>query len=66
MIHKTVMECDIEQLDSFFGDLYHEPRIQTLNLHIHLGNLDGEDVSYLIEMREQRYLKSWDLYLNHS
>ena len=38
-------------------------RIDTINLHIHLGRMSGHDVSYLVELRQQRYLKSWDLYL---
>lgn len=37
-------------------------RIDTINLHIHLGRMSGQDVSYLIELRQQRYLQSWDLY----
>lgn len=40
-----------------------ENRIDLLNLHIHLGEKQGFDVSYLIELRQQRYLRSWDLYL---
>ncbi len=31
--------------------------------HIYLGKKQGFDISYLIELRQQRYLKSWDLYL---
>lgn len=38
-------------------------RIDTINLHIYLGKKQGFDVSYLIELRQQRYLPSWDLYL---
>ena len=38
-------------------------RIGLINLHIHLGKRIGADVGYLIEMRKQRYLQSWDLYL---
>ena len=33
------------------------------NLHIYLGKKQGANVSYLVELRAQRYLKSWDLYL---
>lgn len=40
-----------------------ENRIDLLSLHIHLGKSQGLDVSYLIELRSQRYLQSWDLYL---
>jgi gamma-glutamyl:cysteine ligase YbdK (ATP-grasp superfamily) len=63
MIYETQIDCDKNKLDSFFDSLYQEPRIQTLNLHIHLGKKDNQDVSYLLELREQRYLLSWDLYL---
>lgn len=38
-------------------------RIDTINLHIYLGLKQGFDVSHLKELRSQRYLKSWDLYL---
>lgn len=38
-------------------------RIDLISLHIYLGRKQGFDVSYLIELRQQRYLKSWDLYL---
>lgn len=38
-------------------------RIDMLNLHIYLGRKQGFNVDYLIELRQQRYLKSWDLYL---
>lgn len=38
-------------------------RIDEINLHIHLGIKQGFDVSYLLELKQQRYLKSWDLYL---
>lgn len=41
-----------------------ENRIELLNLHIYLGKKQGFDISYLIQLREQRYLRSWDLYLN--
>ena len=41
----------------------HNQRIDTINLHIYLGKKQGADVSYLEELRAQRYLKSWDLYL---
>lgn len=40
-----------------------ESRIDLLSLHIHLGKKQGFDVSHLIELMHQRYLKSWDLYL---
>lgn len=40
-----------------------EERIDTINLHIHLGVKQGFNVDYLIELRQQRYLKSWDIYL---
>lgn len=43
--------------------MLHDERIDTINLHIYLGKKQGFDVSYLIELRSQRYLKSWDLYL---
>lgn len=39
-----------------------QERIDTINLHIYFGEKQGFDVSYLIEMRQQRYLKTWDLY----
>lgn len=40
-----------------------QQRIDVLNLHIYLGMKQGLDVSYLIELRQQRYLQSWDIYL---
>ena len=40
-----------------------QQRIDTLNLYIHLGKKQGFDVSDLITMRQERYLKSWSLYL---
>lgn len=39
-----------------------QERIDLINLHINLGIKQGFDVSYLIEMRQERYLKSWDIY----
>lgn len=41
-------------------------RIDTLNLHIYLGRKEGKVVSYLIQLREQRYLPSQDLYENQT
>lgn len=41
----------------------HNQRIDTINLHIYLGKKQGANVSYLEELRAQRYLKTWDLYL---
>ena len=43
-------------------DMNDKNRIDLINLHIHLGKKQGFDVSYLVELRQQRYLKSWDLY----
>lgn len=43
--------------------MLHDERIDTITLHIYLGKKQGFDVSYLIELCSQRYLKSWDLYL---
>lgn len=40
-----------------------EERMDTINLHIYLGKNQGFDVSYLIELKQQRYLPSWDLYV---
>lgn len=40
-----------------------QQRFDVLNLHIYLGKKQGFDVSYLIELRQQRYLQSWDIYL---
>lgn len=37
-------------------------RINILNLHIYLGRKEGKDISYLIQLREQRYLPSQDLH----
>ncbi len=39
-------------------------RLDTINLHIYLGKKQGFDVLYLIELRQQRYLKGWDIYEN--
>lgn len=43
-------------------DMNDKNRIDLINLHICLGRKQGLDVSYLVELRQQRYLKSWDLY----
>lgn len=40
-----------------------QQRIDTINLHIHLGKKQGFDVSHLIELRKQRYLQYWSIYL---
>lgn len=40
-----------------------QQRIDTLNLHIYLGKKTGQCVDYLIKIRQQRYLKDWNLYL---
>ena len=39
-----------------------QQRIDIINLHVHLGKKQGFDITYLIELRQQRYLQSWDLY----
>lgn len=39
-------------------------RLDLINLHIHLGKQEGLDVSKLISMRQERYLKSWNIYSN--
>ena len=39
-----------------------QQRIDTITLHIHLGKQQGLDVTYLAELRQQRYLQSWDIY----
>ena len=39
-----------------------QQRIDTIILHIHLGKQQGLDVTYLVELRQQRYLQSWDIY----
>ena len=39
-----------------------QQRIDTIILHIHLGKKHGLDVSYLVELQQQRYLQSWDIY----
>ena len=39
-----------------------QQRIDTIKLHIHLGKKQGLDASYLIELQQQRYLQSWDIY----
>ncbi len=39
-----------------------QQRIDTIILHIHLGKKQGFDVSYLVELQQQRYLQSWDIY----
>ena len=41
-----------------------QQRIDTIKLHIHLGKRQGLDVSYLVELQQQRYLQSWDIYTN--
>ena len=41
-----------------------QQRIDTIKLHIHLGRKQGLDVSYLLELQQQRYLQSWDIYRN--
>lgn len=38
-------------------------RLDEINLHISLGKKMGFDVSELIKMREQRYLRGWRVYL---
>lgn len=43
-------------------DLTQQQRIDTIILHIHLGKQQGLDVTYLVELRQQRYLQSWDIY----
>ena len=40
-----------------------QQRIDTINLHTHLGKKQGLDVTYLVELRQQRYLQSWDIYI---
>ena len=39
-----------------------QQRIDTIKLQIHLGKKQGFDVSYLLELQQQRYLQSWDIY----
>ena len=39
-----------------------QQRIDTIKLHIYLGKQQGLDVTYLVELRQQRYLQSWDIY----
>ena len=39
-----------------------QQRIDTIILHIHLGKQQELDVTYLVELRQQRYLQSWDIY----
>ena len=41
-----------------------QQRIDTIKLHIYLGKKQGLDVSYLVELQQQRYLQSWDIYTN--
>lgn len=56
-------ELDRMIINNLFPPTNEKERIDRLNLHIHLGNKQGFDVSYLVELRQQRYLLSWDLYL---
>lgn len=40
----------------------YKERLDLIKLHIHLGKKQGFDVSGLIEMQQQRYLKDWNIY----
>ena len=40
-----------------------QQRLDLIILHIHLGKKQGFDVSQLIGMQQQRYLKDWQIYL---
>ena len=39
-----------------------QQRIDTIILHIHLGKKQGLNVCYLVELQQQHYLQSWDIY----
>ena len=43
-------------------EMTQQQRLDTIKLHIHLGKKQGLDVSYLLELQQQRYLQSWDIY----
>ena len=53
----------IHQYESHWErEMTQQQRLDTIKLHIHLGKKQGLDVSYLIELQQQRYLQSWDIY----
>ena len=53
----------IHQYESHWEqEMTQQQRLDTIKLHIHLGKNQGLDVSYLLELQQQRYLQSWDIY----
>lgn len=44
------------------GEMSEQERLDVINLHIYLGEKQGLDVAYLIWLKQQRYLKGWDVY----